>query len=261
MHGAEIEVEMARTRWIIWLLLLLQQPLLHATELRIRAVYASHIGVSDLEVTVRSLENATSPQRYFTDSSGWTPFLKFPNGLYQVRGIGKGFMNAVSEVFIDDSTTEVVLEMRTKPNIDGPGIDSPPSSPLLNQVTGPARKLSIHFHSIIAPKTSIARARILFRDSEGNGEKWIETDSSETIAVDLPEGPTFLALPMVILPIDRTIFAFVLLQDCSTSESLGIFPHGAVCVPIRNSSAEIEIPIPIPTSQGHGQVARSSESE
>lgn len=248
---------MARIRWIIWLLPLLQQPLLHATELRIRTVYASHTGVSDLEVTVRSLETAISPQRYFTDSSGWTPFFKLPSGLYQVRGIGKGFMNAVREVFVDDSTTEVVLEMRTKPNIDGPGIDFPPSSPHTNQVTGAAQKVSIHFRSNIPPRKSIAGVRVLFRDSEGNGEKWIETNSSGTIAVDLPDGPTFLVMPMVVLPINRAIYAFVLLQDCSTSESVGIFPHGAVCVPIRNSSAEIEIPIPVPTSPGQATDVRN----
>ncbi len=234
---------MARIHWIIWLLLLLQQPLLHATELRIRTVYASSTGVSDLQVTVRSLETAASPQRFVTDSSGWTPFISLPSGLYQVRGIGKGFMNAVKEVFVDDSTTEVVLEMRTKPNIDGPGIDFPWSPSLSKQVTGTERKVSVHILSSTPPKTPIARVRILFRDSEGNGEKWIETNSSGTIAIDLPDGPTFLILPMVIVPIDRMIFTFVLLQDCATSESLGIYPYGAVCVSIKNSSAEIDIPM------------------
>ena len=242
---------MIRTRWILCSMLLLPQFLLHAAELKIRAVYASNTGVSNLEVTVRNLDALKSlPQILMTDSEGWTPTFKIPAGLYQIRGVGKGFMNSVKEIFVDDSAKQIVLDIRTRANIDGPGIETREDSTVVKQVPGTKRQLNVQLNTSTRPMTPIAHVRVLFRDSEGNGERWLETNSAGEIIVDLPDEPTFLVMPMVVLPINGTIYTFVLLQNCGTSESLGIFPRGATCIPIKNNSAEVEIPITSPISPG-----------
>jgi len=235
---------MVRTTWIFWSMLLLQQQVLHSAELKVRTVYASSAGVLNLKVTVRNLEVETLPQQLFlTDSERWTPYFKLPAGLYEIKGVGKGFMDTVKEVFVDDSTNDVVLEMRTISNIDYVNIVTTPTPSLSKQDVGEERRLRVQFHSGTHPTKPISQIRVLFRDSEGNGEKWFETDSTGSVNIDLPDGPTFIVMPMIVMPLNRSIYTFVILQDCSKTESLGLFPQGATCVPIKNSIVDIKIPI------------------
>ena len=232
-------------------MILLQQQILHSTELKIRTVYASSTGVSNLQVTVRNLEVETlPPQLFLTDSEGWTPYFKLPAGLYEIKGVGKGFMNTVKEVFVDDSTKDVVLEMRTKSNIDYTSIVTTQTQLLSKQPVGAERRLKVQFHSDTHPTKTISQMRVLFRDSEGNGERWLETDSTGSLNLDLPDGPAFLAMPMIVVPVDGSIYTFLILQDCGISKSLRFFPQGATCVPIENSIVEIEIPTTVPLSVG-----------
>lgn len=225
-------------RWILWSMLMLHLQIGWAQGLTIRTVDVSGVEVSNIEVTVRSLDALTaSPNRFRTDSGGRTPAFKLSPGLYQISAAGSpaSWMNSVRELFIDGSVREVVLQMRVRKNIDW--IAQPKTS-------SSSRQVNLRFSSDTLQKTLPAGLRVLVRDSEGKNERWFQTDATGRIDAVLPEGPTFLSLPILVVPIEGKVHTFVLLDDCGTSNLLGIVPDGVTCIPIRNPLSEIEIPIP-----------------
>lgn len=227
-----------KVRWILWSMLMLHLQISWAEELTIRTVDATGAGVSNIEVTVRPLDALTaSPKRFRTDPEGRTPAFKLSPGLYQISAAGSpaSWMNSVKELFLDDSVRELVLQMRVRKNIDW--IAQPKTS-------SSSRQVSLRFSSGTLQKTLLAGLRVLLRDSEGKSERWFQTDATGRIAAVLPEGPAFLALPILVVPIEGTVHTFVLLDDCGTSNPLGIVPDGVTCIPIKDSLSEIEIPIP-----------------
>jgi hypothetical protein len=240
MHEAELEVNMTRIGWVIWLLFLLQQPVLHAAELRVRAVDASGAGIPGIEVAVRCLDQAnSSPERILSDSSGWSKALKVSRGLYQIRAIGNGFMRSVKEVYVDESTRDVVMEMRNEAIIDYSVIKAPDSQSFSKEGSDLKQRIAVRFTS---QTEALDGVRVLYRDSEGNNEKWYVTDASGRITIDLTEGPTFIIQPTVILVVDGKVYTFELLQDCSTFKTLSIFPQGVTCMQISGSLTEIKVP-------------------
>lgn len=227
---------MTKTCWVVWLLLLLRLSGLHAAELKVRAVDASGAGIPGIEVSVRCLDQAdSSPERTLSDSSGWSKALKLAHGLYQIKAIGSGFMRSVKEVYVNESTRDIVMEMRNDAIIDYSLIKVPDSQSFSKR----EQRIVVRF---ISQTRALNGVRVLYRDSEGNNEKWYITDPSGRIAIDLPEGPTFIIQPTVILVVEGKVYAFELLRDCSTFKALGIFPQGVTCMQIHDSLTEIKVP-------------------
>jgi hypothetical protein len=215
-----------------------------AERLTIRTVDASGTEVSNIEVNVRTLDAVTaSPKQFRTDSEGRTPAFELSPGLYQLIAVGPhaSWMNSVKEVFVDSSTSEIVLQMRVRKNIDW--VAQPEAS-------FSSRQVSLKFSSGTIQKATLAGLRVLVRDSEGKSERWFQTDATGRVEVILPEGPPFLVLPTVVVPIEGAVHTFILLDDCDTSDQLGIVPNGPTCIAIKNSFAEIEIPTPSRVSPG-----------
>ncbi|MGP8173296.1 MAG: hypothetical protein ACLP7O_01960 [Terracidiphilus sp.] len=237
---------MTLIRWIVWFVVLLHIQILYAEELSVRILDSSGFAMSKVELTVRSLDMVNAnPLRSYTDLDGRTPAFRLSSGLYQITATRKGFMNSVKEVFVDDSTEEIVLEMRVRSNIDVIVLKNPDTPSTTRPTNRDEHQVGLKLILNQPPKSPIAGMRILFRDSEGNGQRWIQSDSAGRITIDLPEEPTYVVLPMVVIPIDRKIFIYLLLEDCATPDPLGIYPHGAICVPIKNSSATIEVPVTV----------------
>jgi hypothetical protein len=237
---------MTRTGCLLGLMLVLPIGMLHAEGLHV-TVLVSGSSVPKVELTIRSLDIASAPpQQFVTGSEGRTPTFRLPSGLYQFTAVSKGFWNSVKEVFVDDAVKEVAIVMQPWANIDYAGIrDSSKSLTSSTQAGGATLKVNLRFVSAAPPHLPIERARVLLRDSDGGDQRWVSTDSSGKLALELPtERPLFISLPMVVLPINGSIYTFVLLEDCANSESWPNFPKGAVCVTIKHFSAEIEIPEP-----------------
>jgi hypothetical protein len=226
--------------WIVLGLLLLHEQTLRAIEVRVRAIDASGAGIPGIEVAVRCLDQAgSSPERILTNSSGWSKALKVSHGLYQIKAIGSGFMRSVREVYVDESTRDVVMEMRNQANIDYSVTKAPDSQSFSKEDSDLEQRIAVRF---ILQTKALGGVRVLFRDSEGNNEKWYVTDPSGRITIDLPEMPTFIIQPTVILVVDGKVYTFELLQDCSNFKTLSIFPQSVTCKQISGSLTEINVP-------------------
>lgn len=226
--------------WIVLGLLLLHEQTLRAIEVRVRAVDAFGAGIPEIEVAVRCLDPAgSSPERILTDSSGWSKALKVSHGLYQFKATGNGFMKSVKEVYVDESTRDVVMEMRNEAIIDYSVTKAPDSQSFSKEDSDLKQRIAVR---LISQTKALGGVRVLFRDSEGNNEKWYVTDPSGRITIDLPERPTFIIQPTVILVVDGKVYTFELLQDCSTFKTLSIFPQGVTCMQISGSLTEIYVP-------------------
>ena len=216
--------------------------ILHAADLRVRAVDPHGDGIADAAITVRSLAT-TEPgkvQELVTSALGWTRLLKLPSGLYQISVADRGYMTSVRELFIDNSTHEIEIRMRPGSIIDLAATNENSAKQSWH--------IALRFRFNDRKGEPIIGARILLRDSEGNNQQWVQTDSAGRITVEVQDPPLSLVPGhVVVLPIQGIVYTFLLLNDdCSLSPELqsDFMPQGAKCVAVKDLSAEIDIPGP-----------------
>jgi hypothetical protein len=150
-------------------------------------------------------------------------------------------MNTVKEMFVDGTTREIILEMRTRPIIDLDYEDD--TTPAPKQPGEDKWRLSLGLFSGPPQKLPLAGLRILVRDSEGKSQAWYQTDATGRIVAILPEAPTFVTLPMVVVPRDGKVYTFMLNDgDCAVIKQQKYYPRGATCISVKGRSVEIEIP-------------------
>jgi hypothetical protein len=180
-----------------------------------------------------------------TDSDGWAMPVELVPGLYQFHStdLRGRYQDAVKELYVDASTGEVVLRMRSASAKSDPPSrsSSPPTQPAFRQT------VALRFLSEPPAKSPMAGFRVLVRNANASRQKWVNTDITGKIMVDLDNGPTTFA----VLPIDGKIYTYGLLNDCAPRLSLGELPSDVQCVSTKSSFAEIVIPVasdqPTPT--------------
>jgi hypothetical protein len=233
-----IEVLMRRSLWIIWSVILLHMPICLAEHVRVKAVDEVGVRVPDILVVVRSLDTHTLfPPRFLTDSEGQTPVFEVPPGLYQfVASCPFGiWRTSVTEMFVDSSTKDIILRVGATQAIDVITTNEPPT-------------VSVYMFSSPPEKAPLAGIRVLSRGSEAEDEDWLQTDATGRVRVKLVDGPTILAVP-----IEGKIYTFLLVDNCSvnyygSNSNRGLISPNTLCVPIKNSTAEIEVPTSPPRS-------------
>jgi hypothetical protein len=223
-------------------MLLLRASIAKSAEINIRTVDGSSgAPVPHVVVTVRSL-NLTNPvlSDLTTGVNGWTEALNLPKGLYQLSaGKSPSWFRSVRELFIEQDTRTVTLELKPKANIDT--IEPPQPNPPFAQPENAEMALRVRLRSS-SSKTPLVALRVLLRDSEGNREEWLQTDENGNIDVKLAEPPGFISFPVLIVAVDPTVYTFALVQDCRTPHELGILPRNAICMTVNHPVLDIEIP-------------------
>jgi len=242
---------MAKARWIPWYLFLMYMPLCSAERLKVTTLDEKGVGFKNVLVIVLRLDQENvSPLRFLTDSEGQTPFFDLVPGLYQFvatcpdpYGICR---NSITESFVSGTTKEITLRVSYQTPIDvfTPNEDA----------RSVRRHVNVRLLSNKTTRTPLAGVRVLVRGRDGEDRRWLRTDANGGIEVDLIDGPTKLAPPSILLivPIGEKVHTFVLSDDCELLDTVptneATLPPDALCVPIKNATAEIELPIASPAS-------------
>lgn len=204
----------------------------HASDVRVQTIYSASVSIAKSEVTVRNLCESSEQQlqTLVTGSDGWTPTIEIRPGLYQFVARRKGFLTSVKEIFVEEQTSTIILTMRAWANID--------YGPFKGKKTGILVRFRVPFSS---GKNPVAGMRVLSRDTEGNDERWLVTDSNGVVTVPPTDKPDFITLPTLVVMGEGKISSFVLQGDCSLSRTLGNFPENSDCIQISEPVTEIDI--------------------
>lgn len=211
-----------------------------AAEFRIN-VTSSGAPVPGAQLTIHSLEDSKmSNSTFTTDKDGWATDVRLVPGLYQCKAQSHGFMNTVTEIFVTEQTQAIDLHLRPRIIIDYVTV---PSSEHEISRSDFDRTIQIRLlFSGIEPSTE---KRVLFRDSEGNGQRWLALNGEDAAKIALlDDKPLFVSMPMVIVLLPGKVFSFVLGDDCIRQKPMENFPEGATCIDVENSRALIVVPPP-----------------
>lgn len=211
-----------------------------AADLRIN-VTTSGTPVPGVQLTIHSLEDSKmSNSTFTTDKDGWATGIRLVPGLYQFKAQSDGFMNTVTETFVTERTQVIDLHLRPRMNIDY--VTVPTSE---NDSSRSDLDITIQIRFLLSGIESSIERRVLFRDSEGNGQRWLALNEDDAAKIALlDDKPFFASLPMVIVLLPGKVFSFVLGDNCIRQKPMANFPADAMCIDVKNSRTLIVVPPP-----------------